>query len=273
MHIEIRQATKIYDSATGHPVKALQDVTLSIGESDFICLLGPSGCGKSTLLKLIAGIESTTEGTVEVGGKLVAGISTERGFVFQDYALFPWLKVRDNIRFGLQMMRVEKKRQKEIVDDYLRLLGLEQAAHLYPKQLSGGMSQRVAIARALCLNPQMLLLDEPFAALDAILRQKLQEELVRIWQKERKPFILVTHDVEEAIFLADQIVVMTPGPGRVKEIVTVSLPRPRERTAAGFVELRETLVRLLQTEEASPLGTLTAAIRMSGLHPAANVSS
>lgn len=249
MHVEIDHVTKAYSVGNRQTVTALEDISLSIQENEFICLLGPSGCGKSTLLKLIAGIEASSSGSVKVGGTDVNGPSPERGFIFQEYALFPWLNVRDNISFGLDMKRLNKKAKKNIVEDYLRLLGLEKAARLYPKQLSGGMSQRVAIARALCLKPRLLLLDEPFAALDAILRLKMQEEMVRIWQRENKSFILVTHDVEEAIYLADRIVIMSPGPGTVKEIVPVSLPRPRLRTEAGFIQLRDRIVRLLQKNE------------------------
>lgn len=245
LHVQIQQVTKAYDTDSGQAVNALEDVALSIGDGEFICLLGPSGCGKSTLLKLMAGIEPPTSGSVTVGGREVKGPSPERGVIFQDYALFPWLTVRDNIGFGLAFKRMGKGTRTKTVDHYMRLLELEQAARLYPKELSGGMQQRVAIARALCLKPQLLLLDEPFAALDAILRNKLQQEIVRIWQQEQKTFVLVTHDVEEAIYLADRIVVMSPAPGTIKQVVTVPLPRPRARTESGFVALRDRLIRLL----------------------------
>ncbi|WP_019637860.1 ABC transporter ATP-binding protein [Paenibacillus fonticola] len=249
MHVKIQHVSKTYASGGGYAVKALDNISLTIENSEFVCLLGPSGCGKSTLLKLIAGIESSSSGSVQVGGAHMSGPSPERGFVFQEHALFPWLNVRDNISFGLDMKRLDRKTKKNTVNDYLRLLGLEKAARLYPKQLSGGMSQRVAIARALCLNPRLLLLDEPFAALDAILRQKMQEEMVRIWRRENKSFILVTHDVEEAIYLADRIIIMTPGPGTIKDNIPVSLPRPRIRTEAGFIQLRGKILRLLQSDE------------------------
>lgn len=170
---------------------------------------------------------------------------------FQDYSLFPWLTVRQNIAFGLQRGKGTKREKRELAEHYIRLFELEEAAGLYPKQLSGGMSQRVAIARALCLQPKLLLMDEPFAALDAMLRQKLQEELVRIWQRENATFVFVTHDVEEAIFLADRIIVMSPRPGAVSAIVPVQLPRPRERTDAAFVELRASVLRLLHERQSS----------------------
>lgn len=251
MHVEIKHVTKTYLSGAAREIRALKNVSLTIGQREFVCLLGPSGCGKSTLLKLIAGTETASEGQVLFEGEKIGGPSTDRGFIFQDYALFPWLKVRDNIRFGLRMKGFRKKEQNDIVDHYLRLLGLEHAAHMYPKELSGGMSQRVAIARALCLRPKLLLMDEPFAALDAILRRKLQDEAARIWAKENITFVLVTHDVEEAIYLADRIIVMTPGPGRIKEQIDVTLPRPRSRTEAGFNALRNRLLDLLHDEEAS----------------------
>ena len=249
MHVDISGVTKQYETGTGSQVSALHDISLSIGDAEFVCILGPSGCGKSTLLKLIAGLEQPSQGQIAFDNDKWRGAATERGFIFQDYALFPWLTVRDNIRFGLQMQRVPRKRQREIVDEYLQSFGLVDAAHLYPKQLSGGMSQRVAIARAFCLKPKLLLMDEPFAALDAILRQKLQEEVDRIWAKEKITFILVTHDVEEAIYLADRIIVMTHGPGRIKHSVNIDIPRPRIRTESDFVELRSRLMRLLHDEE------------------------
>lgn len=271
MHVEIQHVTKAYPSSSGHVIQALEDISLSIGENEFICLLGPSGCGKSTLLKLIAGIESSSSGSVKVEGMPVTGPSPERGFIFQEYALFPWLNVRDNISFGLDMTGLNTKTKRSIVNEYISILGLEKAAKLYPKQLSGGMRQRVAIARALCLNPRLLLLDEPFAALDAILRQKLQEEMTRIWLRENKSFILVTHDVEEAIYLADRIIVMTPGPGRIKEILPISLARPRVRTEAGFIQLRSRILRLLQADEPEavdmpPLACTASERRMPLLH-------
>ncbi|MFC0214453.1 ABC transporter ATP-binding protein [Paenibacillus chartarius] len=255
MHVELQGVSKQYRTGDDREVRALDNVSLHIGEAEFVCLLGPSGCGKSTLLKLMAGIERPSAGSVRFAGKPVNGASTERGYVFQEYALFPWLTVDGNIRFGLELKGISRKRQQEAVERYLELLGLKQAARLYPKELSGGMSQRVAIARALILQPKLLLMDEPFAALDAILRRKLQEEVARLWRQENITFVLVTHDVEEAIYLADRIIVMSPGPGRIKEEVAVRLPRPRVRTEAGFVALRNRLLELLHDgEDAADLG-------------------
>lgn len=247
MQVDISGLTKHYETGTGSAVPVLSDISMSIGEAEFVCLLGPSGCGKSTLLKLIAGLEQPTRGTISFPGESGGGggISRDCGFIFQNYALFPWLTVKENIRFGLQMRKVPRKRQLEIVEEYLTAYGLTGAAELYPSQLSGGMSQRVAIARALCLKPKLLLMDEPFGALDAILRLKLQEEVVRIWEKEKITFMLVTHDVEEAIYLADRIIVMTPGPGRISQSVRVEIPRPRIRTNSDFAELRSRMMGLL----------------------------
>lgn len=248
MHIEVRQAAKTYDSGGRRRIEALSGIDLSIADREFVCLLGPSGCGKSTLLRLIAGIEASSSGSILCDGLPVSGPSPQRGFIFQDYALFPWLTVRQNIRFGLQMRKETKSESRAIVERYMQLFGLTEAAGLYPKQLSGGMRQRVAIARALCLQPRLLLMDEPFAALDALLRHNLQEEMVRVWQREKVTIVFVTHDVEEAIFLADRIVVMTPRPGTIKAIVPVELPRPRSRTNSRFVELRAGILRLLYEE-------------------------
>jgi len=250
LYVDISDVTKQYETGAGNRVNVLQDISMSIGEAEFVCILGPSGCGKSTLLKLIAGLEQPSRGMITFNNEQRNGSSTECGFIFQDYALFPWLTVKDNIRFGLQMQKMPRKRQQEIVEEYLLRFGLADAALLFPKQLSGGMSQRVAIARALCLKPKLLLMDEPFGALDAILRQKLQEEVGRIWTKEKITFILVTHDVEEAIYLADRIIVMTPGPGQIKQTVHVDILRPRIRTNSDFVELRSRLMGLLHDGEA-----------------------
>ncbi|WP_127532856.1 ABC transporter ATP-binding protein [Paenibacillus kobensis] len=248
MHIEVREAAKTYYSGGKKWIDALSGIDLSIRDREFVCLLGPSGCGKSTLLRLIGGIEAASSGTVLCDGKPVVGPSPQRGFIFQDYALFPWLTVRQNIRFGLQMRKETKNKSRAIAEQYMQLFGLEEAASLYPKQLSGGMRQRVAIARALCLQPRLLLMDEPFAALDAMLRHNLQEEMVRVWQREKVTVVFVTHDVEEAIFLADRIVVMTPRPGTIRAVVPVELPRPRSRTDSRFVELRAGILRLLYEE-------------------------
>jgi ABC-type nitrate/sulfonate/bicarbonate transport system ATPase subunit len=247
--IDIQNVSKAYPFESNHKVEALEQISFSVKEKEFICLLGPSGCGKSTLLKLISGMDKADQGRILFEEAVVNNPSTDRGFIFQDYALFPWLNVRNNIRFGLEMQGLPSKTQNRIVQEYVRLFGLEGSAFLYPKQLSGGMRQRVAIARALCLKPKLLLMDEPFAALDAMLRQKLQEELVRIWDIEKITCVLVTHDIEEAVYLADRIIIMTPSPGRIKEIVQVQLPRPRIRTSLEFVQVRSKLLNLLNEDQ------------------------
>ncbi|WP_342046313.1 ABC transporter ATP-binding protein [Bacillus sp. OTU530] len=244
MLVTLEKVTKAYNVGQKN-VEALSNISMSIHEKEFVCIVGPSGSGKSTLLKMIAGIDNATSGNVKFEGQKVVGPSLEKGFVFQDYALFPWLTVRKNILFGLEMANASTVIKKKRLEEYLHLLDLEKAANLYPNQLSGGMRQRVAIARALCLKPKLLLMDEPFAALDLFLRQKLQEELLRIWQAENITFILVTHDIEEAIYLADRVIVLTPGPGRVNEIIPISLPRLRLRTGEDFMQIRNKIIDLI----------------------------
>ncbi|MGG3664867.1 ABC transporter ATP-binding protein [Bacillus gobiensis] len=244
MLVTLENVTKAYH-AGGQNVEVLSNLSMSIQEKEFVCIVGPSGSGKSTILKMIAGIEETTSGNICFEGQKIAGPSLEKGFVFQDYALFPWLTVRKNILFGLEMANANSVLKKKRLEEYLDLLDLEKAVDLYPSQLSGGMKQRVAIARALCLKPKLLLMDEPFAALDPFLRQKLQLELLRIWNAENITFVLVTHDIEEAIYLADRIIVLTPSPGKINEIISVSLPRPRLRTSQEFIQVRNKILDLI----------------------------
>ncbi|MEC2077393.1 ABC transporter ATP-binding protein [Metabacillus fastidiosus] len=244
MLVTIENVSKIYDTSQKR-VEALNDISLSIHEKEFVCIVGPSGCGKSTILKMIAGIDHATNGIIRFEGEKVNGPSVDKGFIFQDYALFPWLTVRKNILFGLEMANTPSALKRERLEEYLYLLDLEKAADLYPSQLSGGMKQRVAIARALCLKPKLLLMDEPFAALDPFLRQKLQEELLRIWKAENITFVLVTHDIEEAIYLADRIIVLTSSPGKVNDVISISMPRPRLRTEEHFIQTRNKIVDLI----------------------------
>lgn len=228
-------------NAKNDEVIALNGVSLDIKENEFVCVVGPSGCGKSTLLNIIAGLFPPTSGTVTCNGNVVEGTGVDRGVVFQQYALFPWLTVRKNIEFGLKINKVEdennpgkmrkltKKEIRTIADKYIKLVQLEEFADSYPKTLSGGMKQRVAIARAYAVNPEILLLDEPFGALDAQTRTQLQSELIQTWEKERKTCLFVTHDIEEAIILSSRIVIMSARPGRIKEIVPVDIPHPRDQ--------------------------------------------
>lgn len=224
---------------------ALEEIDLSIERNEFVTLLGPSGCGKSTLLSLIAGFIEQTSGELLVDGARIDGPSPERGVVFQEFALFPWLRVRDNIRYGLRERRVPRARQDEIIDEMLRLTGLEHVVDHYPAQLSGGLKQRVALARVLANDPKLLLLDEPFGALDEQRRMFLQEELLGIWERRKKTAVFVTHSIEEAVVLGDRVVVLSAGPGRVREIVRIDLPRPRDRTSDEFNAVRRRVKEIL----------------------------
>ena len=224
--VKIDHVEKIYQGRSGEVV-ALNGVDMEIRENEFVCVVGPSGCGKSTLLNIIAGLERPTSGRVCVKGKEVVNPGSERGVIFQQYALFPWLTVKKNVKFGLKLRGVKEPELSEIADKYIRLVGLEEFGDSYPKELSGGMKQRVAIAKAYAVNPEILLMDEPFGALDAQTRTQLQTELLETWEKEKKTCFFITHDVEEAIILAQRVVIMSARPGRVKEIVPVNIPYPR----------------------------------------------
>ena len=232
-------------------VKALEPIDLSIARNDFITILGPSGCGKSTLLRIVAGLDRPTAGAVTIGGRGVTGPGRDRGMVFQSYTLFPWLTVAENIGFGLRESGVPAGERKATIAAWLERVGLKSFADHYPKQLSGGMQQRTAIARALANNPDMLLLDEPFGALDNQTRSLMQELLLGIWERERKTILFVTHDIEEAIFLGSRVVVMTARPGRIKAVVPVDLPHPRHytlKTGAEFSELKRRLTEEIRAE-------------------------
>lgn len=224
--VKIDHVEKIYQGRSGEVV-ALNGVDMEIRENEFVCVVGPSGCGKSTLLNIIAGLERPTSGRVCVKGKEVVNPGSERGVIFQQYALFPWLTVKKNVKFGLKLRGVKEPELSVIADKYIRLVGLEEFGDSYPKELSGGMKQRVAIARAYAVNPEILLMDEPFGALDAQTRTQLQTELLETWEKEKKTCFFITHDVGEAIILAQRVVIMSARPGRVKEIVPVNIPYPR----------------------------------------------
>ena len=206
---------------------ALEDFTLAINEGEFATIVGPSGCGKSTLLDIISGLTKPRSGEIHIDGKLVTGPALDRGFVMQGYALLPWRTVYKNIAYGLEIKKVPRRERKAICEKYIHLVGLEGFEDRYPNELSGGMRQRVAIARALAYDPEVLLMDEPFAAVDAQTRETLQDELLRIWSRTRKTIILVTHSIEEAVLLSDRVVVMTARPGRIQEILVSDLPRPR----------------------------------------------
>ena len=238
--LKIDNVYKEYQGRNGKTI-ALNGVSLDIKENEFICVVGPSGCGKSTLLNIIAGLLEPTSGTVTLDGKVIEGTGVERGVVFQQYALFPWRTVLKNVMFPLEMKKVPKDEAEAIARKYIKSVGLEGFEKSYPKELSGGMKQRVAIARAYAAAPEVLLLDEPFGALDAQTRVQLQTELLETWQKEKKTCFFITHDVDEAIILAQRVIIMSARPGRIKKIVDIDIPYPRTqatKTDPRFLELK-----------------------------------
>ena len=237
-----------FRSDSGSTMLALDRLSLSVAGGEMVALIGPSGCGKSTLLRLVAGLDRPSSGELRVGTEPIEGPSAERGLMFQDPSLFPWKSVRRNIESGLVARGVLRKHRDE-VEEYLRLVGLEAFADAYPHQLSGGMAQRAALARALINHPKLLLLDEPLGALDQFTRMRMQDEVIRIWQARRTTMILVTHDIDEALYMSDRIVIMTPRPGRIDRILDVPLERPRQRNAPRFLELRAEILELLNFAE------------------------
>src|SRR3989441_6586876 len=243
MHqIELRNIALEYASTENH-VTALQDVSFSVEPAEFLCVVGQSGCGKTTMLNVVAGFLKPTKGGILIGGKAVTGKGLDRGIVFQDFAqLFPWRTAQRNVEFGLEMKGIRKEERGEIALRFLRLVNLEKFARSYPHELSGGMQQRVAIARALAYNPAVLLMDEPFAALDALTREEMQRLLVDVWGETRKTVIYVTHNVAEAVYLADRIVILTPHPGTVRAEIRIPLARPRDVLSVEFLEYQRQLV-------------------------------
>lgn len=247
-HIAIQGVNKIFKTADNEVV-ALKDINLEIPQGQFVCLLGPSGCGKSTLLNAAAGFSLPSSGTITANGKRVTGPGPDRGMVFQEYALFPWMTVAQNISFGLEIKGMSAAEIEPVVAGLLQKLGLSEFRSRFPKDLSGGMRQRVAIARVLALDSPIMLMDEPFGALDALTRRNLQDELLRIWSELGKTVIFVTHSIEEAIYLADRIIVMTYRPGTVKRDVLVNLPRLRDPASAEFNALKRELGQLVMEEQ------------------------
>jgi NitT/TauT family transport system ATP-binding protein len=243
MHqIELRNISLEYDSVE-NPVTALRDVSFSVEAGEFLCVVGQSGCGKTTMLNIIAGFLKPTHGEILIGGKAVKGKGLDRGIVFQDFAqLFPWRTAQRNVEFGLEMKGLSKEERAEIAVRFLKLVNLEKFARSYPHELSGGMQQRVAIARALAYNPAVLLMDEPFAALDALTREEMQRFLVDVWRETKKTVIYVTHNVAEAVYLGDRVIVLSPHPGTVKAEVKIGLPRPRDILSVEFLEYQKEIV-------------------------------
>jgi NitT/TauT family transport system ATP-binding protein len=251
--LEMKNVGKTY-SQNGRSIEALRGASLRVKKGEFICLIGASGCGKSTLLRMAAGFETATQGDVSMWGVPVSGPDPGRGMVFQDYGLFPWLNVRDNIGFGPKSRRRTRAEIRETVDHFIDLIGLPRFADVYPHQLSGGMKQRVAIARVLANDAEVVLMDEPFGALDAMTRERLQDELVEIWSRTGLTVLFVTHAIDEAIFLADRVVVMSPGPGRIDNEYLIDLPRPRDIASAEFNEWRRMLSSQLHSHHRRKAG-------------------
>lgn len=244
--LDLRGVAKDY-RVDGALVPVLRSVDLSVGDGEIVAVLGASGCGKSTLLRLIGGLDPDYAGSLAVHGRQVTGPDAGRGIVFQDHRLFPWLTAAENVDLALDASGLDRASRAERVRRYLDLVGLADFAGAYPRQLSGGMAQRAAIARALVVEPRILLMDEPFGALDSLLRMRLQEELLRIWERRRVSILIVTHDIDEALFLADRVVVMESRPGRVVDDLAVGVPRPRDRNASDLVALRRYLLSALAT--------------------------
>lgn len=236
----------------GAVVEALQDVSLHVAENEFVCIVGPSGCGKSTFLRIIAGLETSGAGNVMFRDRKVTRPDRQIGMVFQEYSLFPWLSVLENVAMGLKFAGVAKKRRQTVAAQFLEVVGMSDFASAYPHELSGGMRQRVAIARAFANDPQLMLMDEPFGSLDAHTRILLQKELLRIWQTHKKTVVFVTHSVDEAIYLADRIVIMATRPGRVAEIIPVAMERPRSRADAAFGAMADAILQRLEMEVMGP---------------------
>jgi NitT/TauT family transport system ATP-binding protein len=236
--LQIRNLSQSFPREDGSILTVLDNLNFEVKDKEFVCILGSSGCGKTTLLRLIAGLDTAKSGEIVLDGQEIHGTSPKVGFVFQEYSLFPWRTVIDNIAFGLEMKGMGKEERYRIADRYLGLVNLSQFRNSYPSELSGGMRQRVAVTRALALDPVLLLMDEPFGALDAQTRNTLQQELLQIWEKTRKTIVFITHSVDEAVFMADRIIVLTPRPGRLCRIFPVALPRPRDRTSVDFARVR-----------------------------------
>ena len=238
--LDLRNVGKVYE-LNDQRIEALRDANLVVEKGEFVCLIGASGCGKSTLLRIVAGFEPPSAGEALMWDKAIAGPAPDRGMVFQDYGLFPWLSVRQNIGFGPASRGLPKAELRTLVDRFVDMVGLTRFADAYPHQLSGGMKQRVAIARVLANDAEMVLMDEPFGALDAMTRERLQDELLDIWQRTKLTVLFVTHSIEEAIFLADRVVVMEPGPGRIASEHRIELPRPRDVSSPEFNVVRRDL--------------------------------
>jgi NitT/TauT family transport system ATP-binding protein len=247
----IQNLTRTFPRENGTTLTAIENLSLTVHDKEFVCVLGPSGCGKTTLLRMIAGLDSASSGEIVLDGERITGINPKVGIVFQEYSLFPWRSVIDNIAFGLEMRGFARTERNRVAEQYLDLVGLTQFRESYPSELSGGMRQRVAVARALALEPVVLLMDEPFGALDAQTRNMLQHELLGIWEKTKKTIIFITHSVDEAVFLADRIVALTPRPGTICEIIPIDQVRPRDRTSVEFAKVRRYVLDMINQPKCS----------------------
>ncbi len=245
--LELRNVTKIFNAEEGE-MSALEGINLKVKPNEFLCFIGPSGCGKTTLLRMIAGLDYPSSGEIILDGEKVSGPSPDRGMVFQEFSLFPWRTVLKNVEFGLEIKGVGDKARREIAEKYIELVGLQGFENHYPYELSGGMKQRVAIARALAPDPAILLMDEPFGSVDAQTRNILQEELLEIWKRTKKTVLFVTHSVDEAVYLADRVAVMSARPGCLIRCLDIDIPRPRKRTSMEVNEFRGKLLMLLSLE-------------------------
>ena len=242
-YIEVKNASKTFPQED-KIFTAFEHISLNIEKGEFICLLGPSGCGKSTLLNAMAGFDLVTEGSITIDGEEVKAPSTKYVTIFQNYGLLPWRTVQKNVELGLEQKKIPKEERRKIAEKYIELVGLSNFKKVHPRQLSGGMQQRVSIARALAVDPEIVFMDEPFGALDAITRMKLQDDILSISRREKKTIIFVTHDIEEAVYLADKIVILTPTPGKLKCVVEVPLKGYRERTSGDFLKIRDHIFEL-----------------------------
>ncbi len=245
MYIEVKNVSVEFQQ-NKQKFSALQNVSLTISEGEFICLLGQSGCGKTTLLNAIAGFEKPSSGSITIDGQTVKKPDAQNTFLFQNYGLLPWRSVQHNVELGLENKKLSKEERRAIADKFIHLVGLDEFKKSHPVQLSGGMQQRVAIARALAVDPKILYMDEPFGALDVITRAKLQDEIIRIWKQYKKTVIFVTHDIDEAVYLADRVVIMAPNPGRIKAVKTINLGRERDRTSKEFQSIRDNILEIFE---------------------------
>jgi NitT/TauT family transport system ATP-binding protein len=256
VHVDVRRISQRFRSGRGADLLALDRVDLQAQRGEFVSIVGPSGCGKSTLLYIVAGLLQASEGEVVVDGRPIDGPDPDRGLVLQNSSIFPWRTVEQNVAFGPEMCRMPQQERRKLVDHYLDMVGLAKFASFYPRELSGGMKQRIAIAQMLACGPSLCLMDEPFGALDSLSREVLQDQLLQLWERDRKTVLFVTHSIDEAVLLSDRIVVMSPLPGRVKEIVDVDLPRPRQNTRAlpEFGRLRNRIWSAIRQESMEAIG-------------------